>query len=374
MEDNLELIQKFVEENRSFIEENPADKIPEVFKDKYREYVDILCENNIEIGLYEKAYGSYTGNAVYKQDWEVAEKYLLKILGICEDPYVANSLGYIYYYGRTNKGKPDYDKALKYFIIAEMHGITEARYKLCDMMMYGKGFPAKMPKMAFKNLLSMYYDLLGEFEAENYSCGFADVAIRLGNYYLDLSNENEDTLYSAYSFYMNAKYALEKRMKNDEHFGDKSVMEKLLPKYEEAKERYHRYIEKEEDGTGFLNIIDEYLDNTIVRVQIRKLRDGQRKISLVIDPEEKQKSSYNKVLITLPEIDFCKLVGRIDLVYNAAPEIISSKRSNFIVDAVEIEEDELNFCICESVGDEEGMYEKVIMRLKKDSLGILKIE
>ena len=34
MEDNLELIQKFVEENKSFIEENPADKIPDIFKNK----------------------------------------------------------------------------------------------------------------------------------------------------------------------------------------------------------------------------------------------------------------------------------------------------------------------------------------------------
>ena len=374
MEDNLELIQKFVEENRSFIEENPADKIPEVFKDKYREYVDILCENNIEIGLYEKAYGSYTGNAVYKQDWEVAEKYLLKILGICEDPYVANSLGYIYYYGRTNKGKPDYDKALKYFIIAEMHGITEARYKLCDMLMYGKGFPVKMPKMVLKDLYAMYYDLIEELEAGNYSSEFADIAVRLGNYNLEMAEVNTVKARLSYDYYMIAKYALELRIKHDYKFGDNSIMEKLLPRYEEAKALFHKNCLKEDDGTGFFDIIKDFVDNTLVRVQIRKLRNGKHKISLIIDPAERQMESYQKILVSIPEIDFCKLVGRIDLVYNGAPEIISSKRSNFIVDAVEIEKDELNFCIYESVDDDEGMYEKVIMRLKKDRLGILKIE
>ena len=130
MNEDLERIQKFVDENKSFIEENPADKIPDEIKDKYREYVDILCQNNIEIGLYEKAYGSYTGNAVFKQNWKLAEEYLLKILELFDDAYAANSLGYIYYYGCTNNDRPDYEKALKYFTIAEMEGINEAKYKL----------------------------------------------------------------------------------------------------------------------------------------------------------------------------------------------------------------------------------------------------
>lgn len=374
MKDNLKLIQKFIDENKSFIEENPADKIPDVFKDKYREYVDILCQNNIEIGLYEKAYGSYTGNAIFKQDWKAAEEYLLKILELFDDAYAANSLGYIYYYGRTNNGEPDYEKALKYFTIAEMEGITEAKYKLCDMLFYGYGFPKKMPELALKNLISLYYDLMGEFEDENYSCEFADVAVRLGNYYLEVSKENEAAIFSAYNFYMTAKYALELRMAHNKQFGDESVMRRILPKYDEAKERYHKAYLKKDDGTAFLDIINEFADDNIIRVQIRKLKDGQRKIRLSIDDEELRKGCYKKVLITSPELDFCKLVGRIDLVYNGEPEILSSKRSNFIIDVVVIEEDELNFCVYEEAEVEEGVYERVIMRLKKDNLGILKIE
>lgn len=374
MNEDLERIQKFVDENKSFIEENPADKIPDVFKDKYREYVDILCQNNIEIGLYEKAYGSYTGNAVFKQNWKAAEEYLLKILDLFDDAYAANSLGYIYYYGRTNNGEPDYEKALKYFTIAEMEGITEAKYKLCDMLFYGYGFPKKMPELAFKNLISLYYDLIGEFENENYSSEFADVAVRLGNYYLEVSKENEDAIFSAYNFYMTAKYALELRMKHSKQFGDEAVMQRLLPKYEEAKERYHKLCLKEDDGTKFLDIINEFVDDSIIRVQIRKLRNGQRKISLSIDDEELRKGCYKKVLVTSPELDFCKLVGRIDLVYDGEPEILSSKRSNFIIDVAVIEADELNFCVYEEAEVEEGVYERVIMRLKKENLGILKIE
>lgn len=163
-------------------------------------------------------------------------------------------------------------------------------------------------------------------------------------------------------------------MKHDKQFGDESVMQRLLPKYDEAKECYHKIYLKEDDGTKFLDIINKFADDTIIRVQIRKLRNGQRKISLSIDDEELRKGCYKKVLVTSPELDFCKLVGRIDLVYKGEPELYSSKPSNFVIDVVEIEEDELNFCVYEEAEVEEGVYEKVIMRLKKDSLGILKIE
>ena len=147
-----------------------------------------------------------------------------------------------------------------------------------------------------------------------------------------------------------------------------------LPKYEEAKECYHKVYLKKDDGTTSFDIINEFADDTIIRVKIRKLRNGQRKISLSINDEELWKGCYKKVLITSPELDFCKLVGRIDLVYNGEPEILSSKRSNFIIDVVVIEADELNFCVYEEAEVVEGVYERVIMRLKKENLGILKIE
>lgn len=147
-----------------------------------------------------------------------------------------------------------------------------------------------------------------------------------------------------------------------------------LPKYEEAKECYHKVYLEKDDGTTSFDIINEFVDDTFIRVKIRKLRNGQRKISLSIDDEELRKGCYKKVLITSPELDYCKLVGRIDLVYKGEPELYFFKPSNFVIDVVEIEEDEINFCVYEKADTEEGVYERVIMRLKKENLGILKIE
>ena len=200
MDENLKLICRFVEDNKTFISKNPAEKIPDIFKEKYRSYVEILCDNNIELGLLEKAYGLYTGNAIFKQDWKISEELLLKLVELHQNPWAANSLGYIYYYGRTTNGVPDYDKALRYFTIASLADISEAKYKLCDMMTDGKGFPTKMPEIAFKALIPLYHDLVDEFKGENYSCEFADVAIRMGNFYHNLAEKEHFSLFYAYHY------------------------------------------------------------------------------------------------------------------------------------------------------------------------------
>ena len=375
MDKELELIYNFVEDNKSFVAENPADKIPDVFKDKYRSYVEILCDKNIELGLLEKAYGSYTGNSIYPQDWKTAEENLLKLVDICKNPWAANSLGYIYYYGRTNNGVADYDKALKYFTIAQLANITEAKYKLCDMLTEGKGFPTKMPEIAFQSISNLYYDLLKEFRGENYSCEFADVAIRMGNYYYDLAKEDYRSLYFAYQYFMNAKYALELRMKHDPQYGDDSVMKRLMPKYQDAKERFHKELAKDDGNLGPLNILEDFLLNNTAQVKVRKIKDAKYKIIITLDTENQTDAFYTKELVTIPHLDYCKLIGKIELIADKAPEFTTSKRSNFIIDMVEFEDDELNFCVLEEIeGEEEGVMLKVIMRLDKENLGISKIE
>ena len=375
MDQELERIYNFVEDNKSFVAEKPADKIPDVFKDKYRSYVEILCDKDIELGLLEKAYGSYTGNAIYPQDWKTAEENLIKLVDVCKNPLAANSLGYIYYYGRTNNGVSDYEKALKYFTIAQIAGISEAKYKLCDMLTEGKGFPAKMPEIAFKSISNMYNELLNEFRGETYSCEFADVAIRMGNYYYDLAKKGSCSFYFAYQYYMIAKYALELRMKNDPQYGDESVMKRLMPKYQDAKEHFHKELQDNNAADGPLNILEDFLLNNTARVQVRKLKDAKYKIIITMNPINPNNAFYTKELVAIPHLDYCKLISKIELVSGKAPEFTTSKRSNFNIDMVEVEDDELNFCIFEDIKDEEeGVLLKVIMRLDKEYLGISKIE
>ena len=256
-----------------------------------------------------------------------------------------------------------------------MAGITEAKYKLCDMLTEGKGFPAKMPEIAFKSISNMYNELLNEFRGENYSCEFADVAVRMGNYYYDLAKKGSCSFYFAYQYYMIAKYALELRMKNDPQYGDESVMKRLMPKYQDAKEHFHKELQDNNATVGHLNILEDFLLNNTARVQVRKLKDAKYKIIITMNPVNQNNAFYTKELVAIPQLDFCKLIGIIELISGSAPEFTSSKHSNFNIDMVEFEDNELNFCVFEDLkGEDEGVMQKVVMHLDNEYLGISEIE
>ena len=152
-------------------------------------------------------------------------------------------------------------------------------------------------------------------------------------------------------------------------------MKRLLPKYQDAKERFHKELQDNNAADGPLNILEDFLLNNTARVQVRKLKDAKYKIIITMNPVNQNNAFYTKELVAIPQLDFCKLIGRIELISGSAPEFTSSKRSNFNIDMVEFEEDEINFCVLEDMnGEEEGVMLKVIMHLDKEYLGISKIE
>ena len=257
-----------------------------------------------------------------------------------------------------------------------MAGITEAKYKICDMLISGNGIPAKLPQVACLVLDGLYEELEDEFRAGNFSSEFPDVAIRLGNIDLETAKNNDErAVYTAYRYYLIAKYALELRIKHDYHFGDDSVMKRLLVKYEEAKkiytEVYEAGREEEISALNFLKIVNDFVNDVCPRVVIKKLKNKKYRISLTMDSDLGDDEYSIKSLVTVPELEFCKLIGRINLVSDYKPEVIGKQKNNFYVDTIEVEENDVNFCVYKET--KHGEYEKIVMRLPKEGLGILKI-
>ena len=174
---------------------------------------------------------------------------------------------------------------------------------------------------------------------------------------------------------MIAKYALELRMKNDPQYGDESVMKRLMPKYQDAKEHFHKELQDNNATVGHLNILEDFLLNNTARVQVKKLKEAKYKIIITMNPVNQNNAFYTKELVAIPQLDFCKLIGRIELISGSAPEFTSSKHSNFNIDMVEFEDNELNFCVFEDMkGEDEGVMQKVVMHLDNEYLGISEIE
>ncbi|MGN0692556.1 MAG: hypothetical protein ACI4K7_09445 [Oscillospiraceae bacterium] len=143
----------------------------------------VAAEDTKAIGTL--GYSYYGGNDIYPCDWNKSRDCFLKLMEMdnvddLQKCYYANTLGYIYYYGRCNDSVPEYDKAYKYFSIGAAGGIYESIYKLSDMYIHGYGTTKN--NRAAKTLVDMVYEETAEqIIAEKYDCKFADAALRKGN-------------------------------------------------------------------------------------------------------------------------------------------------------------------------------------------------
>ena len=200
-----------------------AGSVSNALKDLYSRMLDDLCDAGEEWAIRRKAYAYYGGNGLVPCDWKKAEEALLKLYELFGSPFAANSLGYIYYSNRL--GKPDYDKAFRYFSVAAEAGVVEATYKKADMIRKGHG-TEKDPYRAFSILSSLYEYQKEAFLDGNYGCKFADVALRMG-YCYENGDGVEESAKQARRYYEIAKNAIIKRKESHKHYGD-DVVEKNI--------------------------------------------------------------------------------------------------------------------------------------------------
>lgn len=200
-----------------FIKSIPEDKLP-----WYRKTLERLAKENQPAALEALGYCCYGGCRIYECDWEKSRDCFLKLIEDENTPdqkkgQYANTLGYIYYYGRCNGGTPEYEKAFKCFKTGALYGYFESVYKLSDMFYHGYGTPVNV-NIARRLVEFFYKDNLTRFLEGDCECNFADLALRYGNF---LRDDNE--LHDAAAHYLMAQHSLKKRLPFA-HYGDENVM------------------------------------------------------------------------------------------------------------------------------------------------------
>lgn len=370
MQMTLDQMEDFLLENQELL--RPGAKISEEEKEKCKACIEALCDAGNCMGLRLKAYGHYTGSNIYEQDWQESEKYLLRMLEESEDACAAGSLGYIAYYGRTNGGVPDYEKALKYFSIAALADNSEAKYKLCDLLLAGKGFPVKMPHLAESVLRGLYCRLGPEFLDGSYGCEFADVAIRLGRIYMAWAESNEEAVKTAYAYFLIGRRALELRMQKKRQFGDESVMRRLLPDLEKAKALYHELEAKQgivRMNPAFHYILHLAADHEPIAVSMKKGKDDRPVVSIRLAQDKDY--PYRK-FIAVPELDFCGFISKVKLIsYNVSKPAPKDKKK-FCVSRISYEDGAIKFY--EQQPDKHGEQREVLaLKLEADDWQALKV-
>ena len=206
----------------------------------FKAALDVCCEKKIPWALQKRGYCEYCGTDIIPNDWKAAERDLGAFYEMTGDPSAANSLGYIYYYGRVNGGKPQYKKAFHYFSIGHIAGgIYESTYKLGDMFRDGKGVAADI-RTAIRLYLTVYSDTQEQYKNGHYDCKHADICLRIGSCFLHGDGLMKD-VDEAYKYLREAEEAIYKRMEVCNSYGDQTVLEKIQDALREARSESHGF-------------------------------------------------------------------------------------------------------------------------------------
>lgn len=308
-EKKIEFIEKFID---------TPNELSGKDIDKFKSYVEEGCEKGWEAALYAKAYGCYGGNDIFDCDWDTSLECLLKLIDMTGDPYCYNTVGYIYYYGRCNNGEPEYDKAFQYFAVGAAHGIFESMYKIADMFIAGKGC-LKNPAAGAKIILSMFNENREIFCAGEYDGKFADVALRVGGLF-EKGIGVDKSLEQAYAFYLEAKLAIDERVAQFDYFGDKKVqrnIDEALFRVKEAlsDEFFRDSVSIEDPGP-----IGALISNSVgADITLEAVKGGYKIKAKGFAGED----ASGKVLINMPEMNYCKLSDEVEMHLDSQAEIVS---------------------------------------------------
>ncbi len=302
-----------VEEKKEFIffwRQRGIEKAEEEIKQLYRKFIEELCEEGDRDALITKAYACYGhGDGVYEQDWYASRDCLLKVMAMKPESQFANTLGYIYYYGRCNQGVPEYDKAFRYFSIGAAGGNPESQYKLADMFMYGYGVE-KDESTAFRLIWQTYKKMLKWFRHGNMDCEFADAALRMGNLFrkgIGCFADPDD----AYYYYLQARFAIRMRMMQCNQYGDRKVaagieegIQAVLPEteYPKPKRTAHYY------SLSAL-LYQGMRKHHTMKMQIQKIKEGL-KLTFWIQPFANEEYRP-KLFVTAPQAGFSGFMEKV---------------------------------------------------------------
>ena len=230
---------------------------------------------------------------VFECDWEESRRLITKLFEKEGNPYYANTLGYIYYYGRCNNGIPEYEKAFQYFSVGAANDVIESMYKIADMFLSGKGC-IKSPETSDHIIFKLYDECRPRFCMGD-DAKFADIALRWAAHWQRIERYSE-----AFYHYLEAEYAIKKRLKKSDFFGDKKVQENIKKIIEEVKAHLEPGYLKDKDVTRKPYwLFDMIWDNSNVKFEITHIEGNRYKLKVT----RPKKDHAPKALIVAPELE-----------------------------------------------------------------------
>ena len=304
------------------------DKQSEATQQLFKECLDYCCDVKRDPkSIQRRGYCYYCGTKIYPNDWIKARDAFIDYYQLTGDASAANTLGYIFYYGRCDGGVPEYDKAFRYFSIGHAYSYFESTYKLADMFAHGYGV-AKDGESANHLYWSVYKQNRKRFIFGDFKSKFADAALRMGNCFRDGIGVQKD-LKTAYYYYLQADYAIRERTRIANHYGDTVVFNGVQKALDDVRKEYT------ETGRTEQFFYPDWTKWTLIkhrrcRLTIKGLKGGALALDAVPLKRRNEKEAPRR-LITVPKADYCELKKKIRIktapgsqyvTVNGNPEIV----------------------------------------------------
>lgn len=308
--------------------------------DMFYKFIEEGCNEGNEDALSIKGYGCYGGNKLFKCDWNESLRCIEKLFELTGDGVYANTLGFIHYYGRCNNGKPNYDKAFQYFSVGAFQGNSESLYKLADMFQEGKGI-IQNDLAAVRIITNLYERAYEQYCTGIYDAKFADIAMRMGILLFKESEERQDYI-NTFIYYLQAKQAIERRIKHSDFFGNKKVYDRITNGLEETKKKIEEidkdFFSKEEYVDADIYFL-EFIQNYNMSVRVLEEADDYCKVILRRKNRDGQILPINMLLV-VPELEKCVLTDSLVVrFYDVNKMNLYAENGNFLVDDITLSRD-----------------------------------
>lgn len=286
----------------------------------YRLFAEELADANNTYGLHAVGYGCYGGNHAFDCDWVRSRDCIFKLFELEDEmpkkAFLANTLGYIYYYGRCSDGVPDYESAYEYFSFAAFNGVYEAQYKVADMFKNGYGV-VKSPKTA-KNIIAKLYDENIQYMRDGeFNCKFADIALRMGVMLTNNDDDEENDYEEALYYYTQAAFAIRMRMMEANYYGDSKVSDSIASAISSVKEKLGFKPLRRVQFYSLVGLLGAEASNgRKLDLVIKKQGDVTYKITFSAHKKLGEKRK-RKLFITVPALEMCGLFSKVTLTYKA---------------------------------------------------------
>ncbi len=301
-------------------------------KSELRSIILELTELGYANALSTLGYAYYGGNELFPCDWDKSRDCFLKLLEMdnvadLDKCQYANTLGYIFYYGRCNNGIPEYEKAYQYFALGAAGGMYESMYKLADMYAHGYGV-TKNTRAAMTLVNMVYTENLRLIKKERFDCQFADAALRMGNLCRDGIMHDDE-----YYYYTLADFAIRKRLAYD-YYGDAHVFSGIQK--ELARIRENRPLKKVSTITSSYapGVFENLFNKHSCIVKLRPVKNGI-KITAKRLPKP-GRDDVKSVFECYPEYGYCNLISKASMTVFGPELPLLNEKQSFVADGFDV--------------------------------------